>query len=162
MARYCVGPTMAVDWGEDDVPVTVTRGLLGRVFGYFTPWWRQGVVVAVCIAAESVLGLAPAVVFPVELVVVPAPPRIYADVAAACAGVAARMLPATRNPLRAAVRVSPKRIMTALSWRSTADRRSLLDARLISTVSATPRPARPKSPQIPLVIIRDRCVLRRA
>src|SRR5579859_1962750 len=63
MARYCVGPTMAVDWGADDAPVKVTRGLLGRVFGYFTPWWRQGVVVAVCIAAESVLGLAPAVVF---------------------------------------------------------------------------------------------------
>lgn len=63
MARYCVGPTMAVDWGEDDAPVKVTQGLLRRVFGYFTPWWRQGVVVAACIAAESVLGLAPAVVF---------------------------------------------------------------------------------------------------
>jgi ATP-binding cassette, subfamily B, bacterial len=63
MARYCVGPTMAVDWGEEDAPVRVTRGLLGRVFGYFAPWWRRGVVVAVCIAAESVLGLAPAVVF---------------------------------------------------------------------------------------------------
>jgi ATP-binding cassette subfamily B protein len=63
MARYCVGPTMAVDWGEDDAPVQVTRGLLGRVFGYFTPWWRHGALVAACIAAESVLGLAPAVVF---------------------------------------------------------------------------------------------------
>jgi len=63
MARYCVGPTMAVDWGEDDALVKVTRGLLRRVFGDFTPWWRHGVVVAVCIAAESVLGLAPAVVF---------------------------------------------------------------------------------------------------
>jgi hypothetical protein len=61
MARYCVGPTMAVDWGEEDAPVRVTRGLLGRVFGYFAPWWRRGVVVAVCIAAESVLGLAPVV-----------------------------------------------------------------------------------------------------
>ena len=63
MARYCVGPTMAVDWGEDDARVRVTRGLLGRVFGYFAPWWKQGAVVAVYIAAESVLGLAPAVVF---------------------------------------------------------------------------------------------------
>jgi len=33
------------------------------VFGYFAPWWKQGAVVAVYIAAESVLGLAPAVVF---------------------------------------------------------------------------------------------------
>src|SRR6266699_5223035 len=31
MPRYCVGPTMAVDWGEDDAPVRVTRGLLGHV-----------------------------------------------------------------------------------------------------------------------------------
>ena len=62
MPRYCVGPAMAVDWGEDDAPARVTRGLLGRVFGYFRPYWGKGVVVAACIAAESVLGLAPAVV----------------------------------------------------------------------------------------------------
>ncbi len=62
MARYCVGPTMAVDWGEDDAPVRVTRGLLGRVLGYFSPYRGRGVLVAACIAAESVLGLAPAVV----------------------------------------------------------------------------------------------------
>lgn len=54
---------MAVDWGEDETPVKVTRGLLTRVFGYFTPYWRQGVLVAACIAVEAVLGLAPAVVF---------------------------------------------------------------------------------------------------
>ncbi len=63
MARYCVGPTMAVDWGEDGVPIRVTRGLLGRVFGYFVPYWGRGALVAACIAAEAVLGLAPAVVF---------------------------------------------------------------------------------------------------
>src|SRR5260370_40395155 len=62
MPRYCVGPAMAVDWGEDDAPVRVTQGLLGRVLGYFRPYWGRGVVVAACIAAESVLGLAPAVV----------------------------------------------------------------------------------------------------
>ncbi len=62
MPRYCVGPTMAVDWGEDDAPVRVTRGLLGRVLGYFSPYRGRGVLVAACIAAESVLGLAPAVV----------------------------------------------------------------------------------------------------
>jgi len=53
---------MAVDWGEDDAPVRVTRGLLGRVLGYFSPYRGRGVLVAACIAAESVLGLAPAVV----------------------------------------------------------------------------------------------------
>src|SRR5260370_18020908 len=62
MPRYCVGPAMAVDWGEDDAPVRVTQGLLGRVLGYFRPYWGRGVVVAACIAAESVLGLAPAAV----------------------------------------------------------------------------------------------------
>ena len=62
MPRYCAGPVMAVDWGEDDAPVRVTRGLLGRVFGYFAPYWGRGGLVAACIAAESVLGLAPAVV----------------------------------------------------------------------------------------------------
>src|SRR5579872_4595248 len=54
---------MAVDWGEDETPIKVTCGLLARVFGYFTPYWRQGLLVAACIAAEAVLGLAPAVVF---------------------------------------------------------------------------------------------------
>jgi ATP-binding cassette subfamily B protein len=62
MPRYCVGPAMAVDWGEDDAPVRLTRGLLRRVFGYFAPYRWQGLVVAACIAAESALGLAPAVV----------------------------------------------------------------------------------------------------
>ena len=62
MPRYCVGPTMAVDWGEDDVPVRVSRGLARRASGYFAPYWRRGLLVAVCIAAESVLGLAPALV----------------------------------------------------------------------------------------------------
>ena len=62
MPRYCVGPAMAVDWGEDDVPVRVSRGLARRAFGYFAPYWPRGLLVAVCIAAESVLGLAPALV----------------------------------------------------------------------------------------------------
>jgi ATP-binding cassette subfamily B protein len=63
MPRYCVGPTMAVDWGEDDAPVRMTRGMLGRVSGYFAPYWGRGLVVLACIAAESALGLVPAVVF---------------------------------------------------------------------------------------------------
>jgi ATP-binding cassette subfamily B protein len=54
---------MAVDWGEDDAPVKISRGLLARVFRYFTPHWRKGLLVAACIAVEAVLGLAPALVF---------------------------------------------------------------------------------------------------
>lgn len=62
MPRYCVGPTMAVDWGEDDAPGRVTSGQLSRVFGYFAPYRWRGALVVGCIAAESVLGLAPALV----------------------------------------------------------------------------------------------------
>ena len=64
MARYCVGPTMAVDWG-DEHPLRGARRrmLLRRVFGYFRPHRRRGVLVVACVAAEAVLGLAPALVF---------------------------------------------------------------------------------------------------
>lgn len=62
MDSYCVGPTMAVDWGEDD-KVQVSRPLLGRVFGYFTPYRSRGLLVLACIAAGAALGLAPAIVF---------------------------------------------------------------------------------------------------
>jgi ATP-binding cassette subfamily B protein len=54
---------MAVDWGEDEAPAPVSRGLARRVFKYFSPYWPRGIVVTVCIAAESVLALVPAVVF---------------------------------------------------------------------------------------------------
>jgi len=63
MERYCVGPTMAVDWGDDDAPVRVDRRKLARVLGYFAPYKVRGLIVVGCIAAEAVLGLAPAVVF---------------------------------------------------------------------------------------------------
>lgn len=59
MSRYCVGPAMAVDWGEDLAPV---RGSLRRVLGYFVPYWRSGLVALGGIAAGSVLGLAPALI----------------------------------------------------------------------------------------------------
>jgi ATP-binding cassette, subfamily B, bacterial len=63
MARYCVGPTMAVDWGESETDPQVARGQIGRVFRYFAPYRGRGLVVVACIAVESVLALAPAVVF---------------------------------------------------------------------------------------------------
>src|SRR5579859_6250039 len=58
--RFCVGPSMAVDWGDDVPPIS--RGLLGRVFGYFLPYWRRGLLALLCIGATAGLGLAPALV----------------------------------------------------------------------------------------------------
>jgi ATP-binding cassette, subfamily B, bacterial len=63
--RYCVGPAMAVDWGEDqsELDPAGRRRMIARVLSYFRPYWRPGLVVVACIAAQAVLGLAPAVVF---------------------------------------------------------------------------------------------------
>lgn len=63
MNRYCVGPTMAVDWGEEGPPPAVRRQMMWRVLSYFGPYRRAGLVVVGCIAVQAVLGLAPAVVF---------------------------------------------------------------------------------------------------
>lgn len=62
VARYCVGPGMAVDWGEHDRP-RLTRSLMRRVFGYFRPYRARGALVLVCIVGDALLGLAPALVF---------------------------------------------------------------------------------------------------
>jgi hypothetical protein len=63
--RYCVGPAMAVDWGEDQPELAAAdrRRMMARVLAYFRPYWRPGLVVVACIAVQAVLGLAPAVVF---------------------------------------------------------------------------------------------------
>ena len=63
MNRYCVGPTMAVDWGEEGPPPAVRRQMMLRVLSYFHPYRRPGLIVVGCIATLAVLGLAPAVVF---------------------------------------------------------------------------------------------------
>ncbi len=63
MNRYCVGPTMAVDWGDDGPPPAVRWAMMRRVLSYFRPYRRPGLVVVGCIAVQAVLGLAPAVVF---------------------------------------------------------------------------------------------------
>jgi ATP-binding cassette, subfamily B, bacterial len=51
---------MATDWGEEQPKIS--RRLLGRVFCYFMPYWRQASVVLACIAAGAGLGLVPALV----------------------------------------------------------------------------------------------------
>ncbi|MGH7749524.1 MAG: hypothetical protein ACREQ5_32875, partial [Candidatus Dormibacteria bacterium] len=65
--NFCVGAAMQNDWGEDDWAdderPDITRQLLRRVFSYFRPHLRRGLLVTACIAAEAVIGLAPAVVF---------------------------------------------------------------------------------------------------
>lgn len=58
--RFCVGPSMAVDWGDDVPPIG--RGLLRRVFGYFLPYWRRGLLALLSIGATAGLGLVPALV----------------------------------------------------------------------------------------------------
>lgn len=61
--QYCVGPAMAIDWGEDDEPACVDRGLVRRVLGYLRPYWRAGALALGCILASALLGLVPALVF---------------------------------------------------------------------------------------------------
>jgi ATP-binding cassette, subfamily B, bacterial len=63
VARYCIGPVMANDWGDEDEPPRLERRLLRRVFGFFAPYWRLGGLAFACILGQAVLGLAPAVVF---------------------------------------------------------------------------------------------------
>jgi ATP-binding cassette subfamily B protein len=61
--QYCGGPVMMIDWGADDAPPKLERWLLRRVFRYFHPYWRRGAIALACVLGQSVLGLAPAIVF---------------------------------------------------------------------------------------------------
>src|ERR671930_1591206 len=62
MQEYCVGITMATDWGDEE-SLVIDRRLVRRVLGYFLPYWRAALIALACIAAGAVLGLAPALVF---------------------------------------------------------------------------------------------------
>ncbi len=57
---YCVGPSMAVDWGEGQ-PV-LTRPMVQRVLRYVLPYWRRALVVLASIGVGAGLGLVPALV----------------------------------------------------------------------------------------------------
>jgi ATP-binding cassette subfamily B protein len=61
--RYCVGPAMAVDWGDQELAAADRRAMMLRVLSYFRPYRRRGLLVVACIAVQAVLGLAPAIVF---------------------------------------------------------------------------------------------------
>src|SRR4051794_34438693 len=60
--KYCVGITMATDWGEEGDPQHVDRGLVGRVLAYFRPYWRLGLLALGLIGVGAALGLVPALV----------------------------------------------------------------------------------------------------
>jgi len=51
---------MAVDWGDETPQLSLP--VLRRVFGYFLPYWHRGLFALCCIAATTLLGLAPALV----------------------------------------------------------------------------------------------------
>jgi ATP-binding cassette subfamily B protein len=61
--KYCVGVTMATDWGEESDSRGVDRALVRRVLAYFRPYWKAGLLALACLAAGALLGLAPALVF---------------------------------------------------------------------------------------------------
>jgi ATP-binding cassette subfamily B protein len=61
--RYCVGVTMATDWGDEDDAKGFDRRLVRRVLAYFRPYWRAGLLALGCLAAGALLGLVPALVF---------------------------------------------------------------------------------------------------
>jgi len=56
--RSCVGPSMAVDWGE--TPPALSPRLLRRALGCFLPHWRRALWVLACIGTGAGLGLVPA------------------------------------------------------------------------------------------------------
>lgn len=58
---YCVGPSMALDWGDDRKP-QITWPLIRRVFSYFAPYRLHGLLAILCTAAGAALGLVPALV----------------------------------------------------------------------------------------------------
>ena len=51
MARYCVGASMEIDWGEDEPQAKWDWCLAKRVFAYFRPYWRYGLTAIACLAA---------------------------------------------------------------------------------------------------------------
>src|SRR6266540_1405890 len=60
MARYCVGASMEIDWGEEEPQARWDWCLAKRVFAYFRPYWRYGVAAIACLAAGAALALVPA------------------------------------------------------------------------------------------------------
>jgi ATP-binding cassette subfamily B protein len=45
--------------GRRPATVHISRAMLRRIFGYFRPYWLQGILVLVCVAAIATIGLVP-------------------------------------------------------------------------------------------------------
>jgi ATP-binding cassette subfamily B protein len=82
MARYCVGASMEIDWGEDQPQARWDWCLAKRVFAYFRPYWRYGVAAIACLAAGAALGLVPAVVTKAVIDALAHPDRAFGRVLA--------------------------------------------------------------------------------
>jgi len=82
MARYCVGASMEIDWGEDEPQAKWDWCLAKRVFAYFRPYWRYGLTAIACLAAGAALGLVPAVVTKAVIDALAHPDRAFGKVMA--------------------------------------------------------------------------------
>ncbi|HZD00123.1 MAG TPA: ABC transporter ATP-binding protein [Actinomycetes bacterium] len=82
MARYCVGASMEIDWGEDEPQAKWDWCLAKRVFVYFRPYWRYGLAAIACLAAGAALGLVPAVVTKAVIDALAHPDRAFGKVMA--------------------------------------------------------------------------------
>ncbi len=91
--RYCVGMTMAVDWGEEDGGRRIDKGLARRVFTYFRPYRGSALLALGCIVGGAALGLVPALVFRALIDHLARPDASFGDVLVLVgAGVAAAVL----------------------------------------------------------------------
>src|SRR6266511_3858862 len=82
MARYCVGASMEIDWGEEEPQARWDWCLAKRVFAYFRPYWRYGVAAIVCLAVGAALALVPAVVTKAVIDALAHPDRAFGRVLA--------------------------------------------------------------------------------
>src|SRR6266511_766066 len=82
MARYCVGASMEIDWGEEEPQARWDWCLAKRVFASFRPYWRYGVAAIVCLAVGAALALVPAVVTKAVIDALAHPDRAFGRVLA--------------------------------------------------------------------------------
>src|SRR5581483_9497233 len=48
-----------INWNTPKDRPAVTRALLKRILSFLVPYWREGVVIVVCLAIGAAIGLAP-------------------------------------------------------------------------------------------------------
>jgi ATP-binding cassette subfamily B protein len=60
--EYCVGQSMAIDWGDDEAPPKWDRAHVVRILRYLRPYRAQCFAAIVCLIAGAALGLVPALI----------------------------------------------------------------------------------------------------